>query len=130
MIRYWISCSIAELLSISRLTLNLKPGRLEREYWCEIKYLQERSIPVTHDLAGYVVRGLIGCANPNPLDPQAAKPTPAVDNLSKHSSSEEEQIIADICKPAHQLKEEVMEQINVLLQYQMPVLNFLAGWFR
>ena len=100
----------------------------------EIQHLQERSIPVPHDLTGYfyaIVRGrkILGCAYPNPLDPQAANSTAAAGNVAKRTSTVEDEIFADLCKPARQLKEEVTEQIGVLQQYKMPVPDFLAGWF-
>ena len=100
----------------------------------EIEHLQARSIPVPHDLTGYfyaIVRGrkILGCAYPNPLEAQSANSTAAAGNVAKRSSSVEDEVYADLCKPARQLKEEVMEQIDVLQQYQMPIPDFLAGWF-
>ena len=99
----------------------------------EITHLQSRSIPVPHDLVGYfyaVVKGrrMLGCPNPDPFSTLNKNSTSA-QNLSKRSSSEEAQIVAELCKPARQLKEEVMDQIAVLEEYKMPIPDFLAGWW-
>ena len=48
---------------------------------------------------------------------------------SDGGSSEEAQIIEELCKPARALKEEVMEMIDVMKQFEMPTPDFLAGWW-
>ena len=97
----------------------------------EIQHLQERSIPVTHDLTGYfyaIVKGrkILGCPHPNPLDASSAS---SAGNVAKRASPLEQEVFEDLCKPARQLKDEVMEQIGVLQEYHMPIPDFLAGWY-
>ena len=105
----------------------------------EIAHLQAREIAVTHDLAGYfyaIVKGrkLLGCPNVNPLSVHSQQnSTTATPDKSKrgsgNGSSEKAQIIETLCKPALQLREDVMDQIGALQEYKMPIPDFLAGWY-
>ena len=102
----------------------------------EIKNLQARGIPVTHDLAGYfyaVVKGRqqLGCPDENPFSVHEQNST-SVSTLSKRASSnssEMAEVTEMLCKPARALSDEVMAQINVLKKYEFPIPDYLAGWW-
>ena len=105
------------------------------EQLAEITHLKSKNIPIPHDLAGYlyaVVKGrkLLGCPDLNPFNTHQQNTTTSTLSRSKRSSTSEAAEVEEIlCKPARILKEDVMEQIDVLKGYQIPIPDYLAGWW-
>ncbi|KAL9074742.1 MAG: hypothetical protein Q9161_002111 [Pseudevernia consocians] len=96
----------------------------------EISQLQSRDLPVPGDLAGYVFavangRRISGCP-PVPLLNGSSSST---SEQSKPVDDEPTYTNGDPCKTLRLLKEQVMDQMNVLREYNIPIPPYLAGWF-
>lgn len=124
--------SLSEVIPFACSTSNI----LITDQLSEIKHLQSRSIPITHDLAGYfyaVVKGRqqLGCPDEDPFSVQEQDSASAHTMLKRagSNSSEIAQVTELLCKPARALNDEVMSQIHVLRKYGFPVPDYLAGWW-
>lgn len=100
----------------------------------EIEQLQSRNLPVPGDLAGYVFavangRKIAGCPEVPLLNVNVNGSSSSASGQSKRSDDEPTDANGDPCKALHVLKEQVMGQMSVLRQYNIPIPAYLAGWF-
>lgn len=116
-----------------------KANDLVSEQLAEISHLQARDLPVPPDLAGYLFavyhgRDMLGCPS-TPL----LSPVDSSSSTSKRSDSEDVNLPpptkghlpgwGDPCEVAKILRVQVMEQISVLRDNNVPIPAYLAGWY-
>ena len=111
-------------------------NKLIDEQLAEIAQMQSKKYPVTPDLAGYfyaVVHGrsMLGCPSV-PLIPQGS----AESTAQKLKTSNEPAIYEGdsagrqkTCEVVYKQTEEVMDQMIVLKENNIPIPPYLAGWF-
>ena len=111
-------------------------NKLIDEQLAEIAQMQAKKYPVTPDLAGYfyaVVHGrsMLGCPS-EPLIPQGSVESTA----QKLKTSNEPTIYKGdsagrqkTCEVVYKQTEEVMDQMTVLKENNIPIPPYLAGWF-
>ena len=112
-------------------------NKLIDEQLAEIGQMQAKKYPVTPDLAGYfyaVVHGrtMLGCPSAPLLFPQAG----AESTAQKLKTSSEPAIYEGdsagrqkTCEVVYKQTEEVMDQMKVLKENNIPIPPYLAGWF-
>lgn len=114
-----------------------KANTIIADQLAEISQLQSRNLPIPPDLGGYfyaVVYGrrLLGCPSIPLLSPDGS--SSAATQPSKRSSEPADPDghnpgWGDPCEVARMLKDQVMDQIDVMKDNNFPVPAYLAGWF-
>ena len=112
-------------------------NKLIDEQLAEIAQMQSKKYPVTPDLAGYfyaVVHGraMLGC----PAEP-LLKPQASAESLAQKLRTSSEPAIYEgdsagrqkTCEVVYKQTEEVMDQMVVLKENNIPIPPYLAGWF-
>ena len=107
------------------------------EQLAEISQMQSKTYPVPPDLAGYfyaVVHGreLLGCPSEPLLSPKgSSKSTPQSSKSSSEPAIDEGDSagLKKTCEVVYKQTEEVMDQMTVLKDNNIPIPPYLAGWF-
>ena len=103
----------------------------------EISRLQSKSLPTTHDLAGYLYavnsgRKMLGCPN-DPLISANDNTTSASQQFKRSSGTGDplghNPTWNDPCDVVRFLKNQVDDQMRVMGGYNIPTPDYLAGWF-
>ena len=113
-------------------------NKLIDEQLAEISAMQAKKYPVTPDLAGYfyaVVHGrsMLGCPSAPLLIPHAS----SAESLAQKLKTSSEPAIYEgdsagrqkTCEVIYKQTEEVMDQMKVLWENNIPIPPYLAGWF-